>query len=259
MNEMVFDEKVAAALEVVYGTRDVVHRRNLVYEALAAEPGEDVLDIGCGLGFYVAEILDRVGETGSVTGVDAAAPMLAIAQRRVAGRKGATLLEGEATALPVGDGSFDAAVSVQVLEYVADLPAALAEIQRVLRPGGRVVLWDVDWSTLSWHSSDPARMERMLAAWDRHLVHPALPRTLAAELGRAGFSDVRRGAHVFATTALDPQTYGGQLGATVRHYLRGLDDVDQGEADAWLADLGALHDRGEYSCAVTQFCFTATR
>lgn len=53
---------------------------------------------------------------------------------------------------------------MQVLEYVADVGAALAELHRVVRPGGRVVVWDVDWSTAFWHSANPTRMEGVLAA-----------------------------------------------------------------------------------------------
>jgi arsenite methyltransferase len=55
----------------------------------------------------------------------------------------------------VDDESFDAAVCVQVLEYVANPTAGLAEINRALRPGGRVVVWDIDWATVSLHSEIP--------------------------------------------------------------------------------------------------------
>ena len=81
-------------------------------------------------------------------------------------------------------------------------------MRRALRPGGRVVVWDVDWATRRWHSEDPERMERVLHAWDEHLTHPSLPRTLAARLRAAGFAGGEREAHVFATTELDPETYG---------------------------------------------------
>ncbi len=69
----------------------------------------------------------------------------------------------------------------------------------MLRPGGRLLLWDVDWATVSWHSEDPARMERFLAAWDEHLSDPSLPRTLSAQLRAAGFEDVELNGHAFAT------------------------------------------------------------
>ena len=254
-----FDERIAAQLEVFYRTRDIKRRRALAQEALAPQPGDEVLDVGCGPGFYVVDILDIVGANGSVTGVDASAAMLAIAGRKAGDRPNVRLLEGEATKLPVGDASVDRAISVQVFEYLSDVDAALAELMRVVRPGGRVVIWDIDWSTLSWHSSDAERMARMVAAWDRHLADPVLPRTLLASLHRAGFTDARRQAHAFTAESMDSEAFGGYMPALIRQYLGDLDDIDQAEADAWLADLEALDASGAYSFAVLQFCFTATR
>ena len=77
--QLEFDESMAAQLEVLYRRRDLVRRRRLVQEALAARPGERVLDVGCGSGFYVTGLLDGVGREGSVTGVDRAPAMLAVA------------------------------------------------------------------------------------------------------------------------------------------------------------------------------------
>ena len=197
MGGLEFDEGLGEQLEVVYRTRDILRRRRLVHEALAAQPGERILDVGCGPGFYVAELLEAVGPEGSVVGIDVSPPMLAIAAHRTEAHPNVAFHEADATSLPVEGEDFDAALSVQVLEYVSDIPAVLAEIHRALRPRGRVVLWDVDWTTLSWHSADPERMRRALSAWDEHLAHPALPRTLAADLRRAGFEDVaRRGARL---------------------------------------------------------------
>jgi len=159
----------------------------------------------------------------------------------------------------VEDGGFDRALSVQVLEFVADVPAALAELHRALRPGGGVLVWDVDWSTLSWHSTDPSRMRRMLHAWDRHLAHPALPRTLAAGLRTAGFTDVRAQGHAFVATELDPETYSAAILGPMEQYLAGLVDLDREEAKAWAEEQRALGARGEYFCAVLQVCFTAVR
>src|SRR5918997_1536936 len=76
-----FDERIAAQLEVVYRTRDIKRRRALAQEALAPEPGDEVLDVGCGPGFYVGDIHDIVGANGSVTGVDASPALPPIPRR----------------------------------------------------------------------------------------------------------------------------------------------------------------------------------
>lgn len=253
MAQLEFDASIVEALEAVYGTRDVLRRRRLVRDALAAQPGERVLDVGCGPGFYVSELLEQVGPEGAVVAVDGSPDMLAVAQHRCAGGGDATFHEADATSLPVEDGSFDAALSVQVLEYVADVDAALREIHRALRPGGRALIWDVDWATVSMHSDDRERLARVLAAWDEHLAHPSLPRTLAARLRGAGFEDVRAEAHAFTTTEPIPDAYGGSLIPIVVHYV-GTDD-----ARAWAEEQLALGERGEFYFSVTQLCFTARR
>ncbi len=126
-------------LERLYATRDVLRRRALVHAALSVHKGDRVLDVGCGPGFYVAELLDTVGPEGAVAGVDRSRDMLAVAAKRTAGKPNVGFHEGGATGLPFEDESFDRALSVQVFEYVEDVPAALREVRRVLRPGGRHV------------------------------------------------------------------------------------------------------------------------
>jgi hypothetical protein len=64
---------------------------------------------------------------------------------------------------------------------------------------------------------------------------------------------------VFETSAMDPETFGGNLPLIIHQYLSRLEDVDQQDATAWLDELRELDASGEYSFAFTQFCFTATR
>ena len=253
MSQLEFNEQLAAQMEVVYSRRDLLRRRALVHEALGARPGERVLDAGCGPGFYVSEILERVGPEGTVVGVDTSPPMLALAAKRCEGHSNVSFSEGDVTALPVADADFDRALSVQVLEYVDDIPAALGELLRVLRPGGRVLIWDVDWSTVSWHSDDPQRMERFLRAWDEHLADPSLPRTLSARMREAGFEDVEMQGHAFVTDDVTDETYAGALVPLMADYV-GTD-----EAQAWADEQRELQERGESYFACIQFLFTATR
>jgi ubiquinone/menaquinone biosynthesis C-methylase UbiE len=253
MAQLDFNEQMAAELEAVYSRPDILRRRALVHEALDARPGERVLDAGCGPGFYVAETLERVGPEGSVVGVDASEPMLAVAARRCAGHANVGFHQGDVTALPVADADFDRALSVQVLEYVADIPAALSELLRVLKPGGRVVIWDVDWATVSWHSEHPERMQRFLRTWDDHLVDPFLPRTLAPRMREAGFEDVELEGHAFATADLTDDTYAGALLPLMAGF------VGTQEAQEWAEEQRELQRRGESYFACIQFCFTGTR
>jgi ubiquinone/menaquinone biosynthesis C-methylase UbiE len=255
----IFDEATSKRLERMYGSKDIVNRRRLVREALAAAPGERILDIGCGPGFYEAELLEEVGAGGSIVGIDSSPDMLALARRRCQGQPNVEFREGAATSPPVDDATFDAAVCVQVLEYVPDATAALAAMQRALNPGGRIVVWDTDFATMSWHSSDPARMARVLKAYDDHLAHPSLPRTLPARLRAAGFDDVSVTGHCFTTAELSSETHGGAFLPMIAAFVPGHQGVTKEEAKAWEADQHDLAGRGEFFYSCSQFCFTATK
>jgi ubiquinone/menaquinone biosynthesis C-methylase UbiE len=257
MAQLDFDEGLVESMEVLYNRRDVLRRRRLVHQALDAQPGERVLDVGCGPGFYVTELLNRVGSNGWVTGIDTASAMLAVAAARSEGHPNVTFRQAGATEIPAGDCEFDAVLSVQVLEYVPDVTDALAEIYRVLRPGGRVVIWDVDWTTVSWRSGNADRMRRMLAAWDSHLTHPALPQVIADQLRQAGFDRVEMDGHAFATVEMTPEAYGGALVDIIFDYAVKRGGVDRADARGWWTEQRDLNAAGEFYFACVQCCFTA--
>jgi arsenite methyltransferase len=259
MSQLEFDEDASKRLEAVYHIADAVRRRRIVREALAVSPGERLLDVGCGPGFYCLELIDEVGPSGSIVGVDPSPAMLALAERRCAGHDNIELCEGEAVSVPVDDGDFDVAYSVQVLEYVDDVAAALAELHRALRPGGRVLVWDIDWATLSVHAESTELSERVLSAWDEHLTDPSLPRTLAPRLRAAGFENVRTRAHSLGEDQADPDSYGASLVPFIGEFVAGRAGLTEADAQAWVDEQRALGERGEFYFAVTQFCFTARK
>lgn len=111
----------------------------------AVRPGETVVDIGCGAGVDSILAARRVGPSGRVVGVDMTAEMVRKATDNAvaAGVSNTEFHQGEADRLPVGDGAADVVISNGVFNLCIDKPKVLAEVYRVLRPGGRVQMADI--------------------------------------------------------------------------------------------------------------------
>ena len=109
---------------------------------LGIEPGAAVLDVACGTGVVARLAARATGRSGTVTGVDIGEPMLAVARCQEAEPDSApiTYLEGSALDLPLADRSFDVATCHHGFQFFPDRVAAIQELRRVLRPGGRVAI-----------------------------------------------------------------------------------------------------------------------
>lgn len=158
---------------------------------LGVPAGRRWLDVGCGTGALCAAIVDRCSPA-SVTGVDPSEGFLETAKENLAGR--ATLCQGSATAIPLGDASVDVVVSGLVLNFVQDPRAALAEMARVTDTGGMIAayVWDyagkMEIMRFFWDAA--AELDRDAAKLDEGarfpLCRPAALEKLFAEAGLEG-------------------------------------------------------------------------
>ena len=254
-----FDGKAAKQIEAIYQTPDVVEQRRAVLQALAPSPGERALDIGAGPGLLTAEMAAAVGPAGRVEGIDTSASMVEMARARCAAMPWVALRQDDAMALPFPDGAFDAATATQVYLYVRDLDRALAELHRVLRPGGRALVLDTDWDSLVWHTTDRARMARVLAAWEDHFVDAHLPSHLAPALRRAGFRIERQTALPLLNSYYDEATYSAGMIDVICAFVEGRNGITHEEAGAWASELRARGADQTYFFSLNRYLFLAIK
>ena len=155
-----------------------------VIRAISARPGECVVDVGAGMG--PATVL--AAKTGaSVLAVDPTRFMCHILAVRRLGQRGRTAIrvaDGSAESIPTDDQSVDAVWTVNTMHHWMDLDAAIHELARVLRPGGRLLLVDEDFDAPTHPAF--ARMQKRRAHRDRHFTEID-PAAVAAKLVEAGF------------------------------------------------------------------------
>jgi ubiquinone/menaquinone biosynthesis C-methylase UbiE len=167
-------------------------RRRDVFARLAAlsgaRPGDQVLDVGCGTGYFTRLLAEAVAPCGTAVGVDPS-PEVIVRARRSTGLTNCTFVEGIAEALDAEDQSYDVVVSSLMLHHLPETlrPQAIREMSRVLRPGGRVLVADFRPPT--------TRIGRLLLKG--HVISPAMrtnPVHLLEPMVReAGFEQVTGG------------------------------------------------------------------
>ena len=162
--------------------------REMTVTLAQIQPGEKILDAGCGTGDLSIAALKRAGPSGQVFGIDAAPEMVDVARQKAAGL-GAQIdfRVGVVEALDFADASFDVVLSSMMLHHLPDdlKPRALAEIRRVLKPGGRLLVLDFKRPTsLAQHLS---------TALHGHASMPQGTQDLSVLMAPAGFTDVESG------------------------------------------------------------------
>ena len=254
-----FDEKEAAETERSYLTPDIAATRAVVMELLAPGPGDRVLDVGSGPGILLRDIAGAVGPSGLAAGIDISAPMTAIARQRCRDLANVEIMAGDATDLPWPDAHFDRAVSTQVYEYVHDLGLAFAELNRVLKPGGRAVIMATDADTILFNSTDGATTSRIREAWPRHCARPFLPRELGCLLGETGFELVGTKAHVIVNHEFNHENFGWHVAKAMSVYAAKQGAIAKEDGMAWIAGLRELGATGAFFFSMNRYLFLAQK
>ncbi len=213
----------------------------LLVEKAGLRAGQRVLDVATGPGTLARLAAERAGISGAVYGVDLSANMLAQATAKAPVPGGAPLsfLQAPAESLPFEDAFFDAVVCQQGLQFFADPPACLAEMRRVLKPGGRLAL-------ASWAGeSGMVFRAAIMAALDAVRTVPSAldplkwvdENSLRGMLIGAGFKDVQTGIETLNSGFEDlDRTLACVEGTSAGTAVRALDPGQRARFDALLTD-----------------------
>jgi ubiquinone/menaquinone biosynthesis C-methylase UbiE len=223
-------------------------------DACPVREGDQVLDVGCGLGHEARRLVERVGPQGRVVGIDANPAMIAEARERVAGLSLPIVFEvGDAHHVDLPANTFDLCRTERVLRYLDSPEAAVAEMARLARPGGFVLAFDFDSDQTVVDAPDPALARRIAEALDAAVPQPWVGRQLFGLFKRAGLHDVRVVPHAIC--------FPGAAGFAVYRRLNwGTIDravqsghITADEAAAWWAALTRAAETATFFSAVLGF------
>lgn len=255
---MEFSGRIADLQQRLAGCHDLSVRRMAVVQHLAPRRGERVLEIGCGAGLLLREIALATGPHGLAAGIDISPDQIAAAAVLTENVPAVSLHEGDARALPYPDNVLDAAVAVQVVEYITEPVAVLAEAARVLKRGGRCLVLATNWDSAFWHGPDGALTAEIAGAWDAHAAFPNLPARLGPMLQEAGFGAIRQLPVPIVNPDLHEGTFAYWLARLMVAFAEG-NGMAPDRGAAWLEALEAAEASGEFFFSSVPILTMATK
>lgn len=220
------------------------------FDRLQILPGHRILDVGCGPGDDARAMAEQVRPGGEVVGVDRDEEMIEQARLRSAGvDQPVSFVLADVYALPFEAASFDGCRADRLLQHLDEPERAMAEFFRVLRPGGRCVVADSDWGTLTVTSSFPTLTRTILGCGSDIHRNGWAARYLYGQFRSAGFADMGCEMTVVHTVEWDIASWAFGL----EHYAAQSAErrlISEGERDLWLADLEERHGAGTFFSSI---------
>ena len=245
---MKFDNDVGRIQRLMAASVAGMARRQAVLDNLTLKAGNRIIDVGCGAGQLLGHLAKAVGDTGEVYGLDPSADQLAQASASLSGFTNISLLERNADDSGLDDDICDAATSTQALEYISDVDAALAEITRVLKPGGAFVNISILWDHFRFHGAQDGVNNMIHEAFRAHCSHQMLPMELPGKLEHLGYRHIRDTSLAFMITRRDQNSPARYTEQVMANFALSQGVPETVVAD-WRAQLVAAEEAGRFGFA----------
>jgi ubiquinone/menaquinone biosynthesis C-methylase UbiE len=170
---------------------DIKQVKRVMVAQLELRDGLSLLDVGCGTGDDVRDLAPLVGPRGRIVGVDVSVAMIAEAKHRHAALGlPVEFLAGDAQKLKFPDASFDRCRTERMLMHLDNPEQALAEMVRVVRPSGRIVVFDFDWDTVFVDSPHKVTTRKIVHTFSDGIKHGWIGRSLPRLFHASGLTEV---------------------------------------------------------------------
>ena len=242
---MDFNSGMGAVQRRMAQTQEGVGRRKATFEALCITVGQHVLDLGCGGGHQLRDLALSVGSKGRAVGLDPSEPQINAAKELCKELDNVEFSQDSATRLSFADDAFHSVASIQVLEYIPDVDAALAEVQRVLKPTGRFVSVSVLWDHWRFHGPEPKLNEQMHEAFKAHCSHQMLPLQMPAKLARYGFVGAQCTPIGFMNNSLHHNSFAWLASSLLSHFAQ-KQGIPKADVERWRAQLDQAAEDGRF-------------
>jgi len=220
---------------------------------LNCREGEHLVDVGCGAGDDLLSLAQAFPHALQLTGIDPDPGSLKAASLRAeAAGVEITFREGNLGALPLEDGEIDVIRCDRVFQHLKDPDAGLAEMIRVVKPGGRVVVVDVDWGSLVLDHPSPFLTDRITGFIRDSHVNGRAGRQLVGAFHRAGLQEVKAYADSVCVTDWEIAVMIWALEDAVDRMVS-EQKLSSEEAATWWAEAEQHAERGQFSGAMTGF------
>lgn len=220
---------------------------------LDVHEGQHVLEVGCGTGDLLPLLARLVGHHGRVVGVDKSATMIAEAARRSAeADMSVECCVGDAYQLGYNANTFERCFTSAMFQHLGEPAKALAEMVRVVRPGGRIAVTEHDWETQIIAADDHVITRKLLNFFCDEIRSGWAGRQLQGLFQEHGLRDVVVAPITFASTDYQRTSQSLRLPTLVARSV-GAGAITQAEGEAWLADLERRGRAGTFFRSVTAF------
>ena len=242
---MKFDSDIGKLQRLMAESIAGTSRRNAILSEMRIQPGDTIIDVGCGAGHLLPHLAKAVGGSGTIYGLDPNTDQMEQAKKRCEDFQNIIFIEENAHKSDLQDESCDSATSTQALEYIPNVDAALDEITRVMKTGGAFVNISILWDHFKFFGADKKLNDKVHEAFRAHCSHQMLPMELPGKLAHRGFSRISDKSLAFVITKRDANSPARYTEAVMANFVL-TQGMTEAEVSDWKSQLEAAEQQGRF-------------